>query len=219
VMGGAEITTYDSLDVSLGQARNNLYLAGKCWASYVALEKIFMENNLEDLSKEAGSQAEKCAAEIVNNVTSEGYIPAVFENSNNSKIIPAIEGLVFPYFTNCKEALDENGRFGAYIKALKTHFNKILVPEVCLFEDGGWKLSSTSNNSWLSKIYLCQFIARKILGFKQDEKGMKADATHVQWLLHPKESYWCWSDQIISGVAVGSKYYPRGVTSILWLEE
>ena len=39
--GGAEITTYDSLDVSLGQSRNNIYLAGKIWASYLALEKLF----------------------------------------------------------------------------------------------------------------------------------------------------------------------------------
>jgi hypothetical protein len=38
-MGGAEITTYDSLDASLSQARNNLYLAGKCWATYVVLER------------------------------------------------------------------------------------------------------------------------------------------------------------------------------------
>ncbi|MBB5326350.1 hypothetical protein HNQ34_003503 [Anoxybacillus tepidamans] len=30
---------------------------------------------------------------------------------------------------------------------------------------------------------------------------------------------WSWSDQIIAGEISGSKYYPRGVTSILWLEE
>ncbi|GAA3329848.1 hypothetical protein GCM10020331_079990 [Ectobacillus funiculus] len=47
VMGGAEITTYDSLDVSLGQARNNIYLAGKIWASYVALEKLFAKKTTE----------------------------------------------------------------------------------------------------------------------------------------------------------------------------
>lgn len=218
-MGGAEITTYDSLDISLGQARNNLYLAGKCWAAYIALERIFKNNNLFDLSKEAGSQAEKCAASILEQVTKEGYIPAVFEGGNDSKIIPAIEGLIFPYFTNCKEALDEDGRFGSYIKALKNHLNRILSKGVCLFEDGGWKLSSTSNNSWLSKVYLCQFIARKILGLEWDDKGAAADEAHVNWLLHEEMSYWCWSDQIISGVATGSKYYPRGVTSILWLEE
>ncbi len=34
---GAEITTYDSLDESLGQARNNGYMAVKTWAAYLAL--------------------------------------------------------------------------------------------------------------------------------------------------------------------------------------
>ena len=218
-MGGAEITTYDSLDESLGQSRNNIYMAGKCWAMYVTLEKLFKERGLNELSAEAGSQAEKCASTLVSYVTDKGYIPAIVGENSDSKIIPAIEGLIFPYMTGCREALDENGRFGAYIKALKKHFDTILVKGICLFEDNGWKLSSTSNNSWLSKIYLCQFIARKILGHEWDEKGAAADKAHVEWLTHPKYSYWCWSDQIISGVITGSKYYPRGVTSILWLDE
>ncbi|HWJ77782.1 MAG TPA: glycoside hydrolase family 52 protein [Niallia sp.] len=218
-MGGAEITTYDSLDVSLGQARNNIYLGGKIWASYVALEKIFSENGRPELAKVAGEQAEKCANTIVENVTEEGYIPAVIGEGNDSKIIPAIEGLVFPYFTNCQEVLEENGRFGHYIKALKRHLEKVLVEGTCLFEDGGWKISSTSNNSWLSKIYLCQFITREILGWEWDEKGRRADYAHVEWLTHPELSVWSWSDQIISGEIAASKYYPRGVTSILWLEE
>jgi hypothetical protein len=219
VMGGAEITTYDSLDTSLGQARNNIYLAVKCWASYVALEKVFKVNGYENLSREAGLQAEICAKTLVDNVTEGGYIPAVIRGGNNSKIIPAIEGLVFPYYTDCAEALDVNGRFSQLIKTLKKHLEVILVPGVCLFEDGGWKLSSTSNNSWLSKIYLCQFVARKILGIERVEKDSSADKAHVAWLLHPEKSYFCWSDQILSGVAKGSKYYPRGITSILWLEE
>lgn len=219
VMGGAEITTYDSLDVSLGQARNNIYLAGKTWASYVALEKLFRENDLTELSKEAGDQAEKCAATVVSQVTPNGYIPAVIKEGNDSKIIPAIEGLIFPYYTNNHDALDPNGRFGAYIQALQTHLKTVLTEGVCLFEDGGWKISSTSNNSWLSKIYLSQFITREILGWEWDESGAKADAAHVAWLTHPTLSVWSWSDQIISGEIAGSKYYPRGVTSILWLEE
>ena len=41
--GGGEITTYDSLDHSLGQARRNVYLAGKCWASYLALEMMLKQ--------------------------------------------------------------------------------------------------------------------------------------------------------------------------------
>ncbi|RAW12640.1 glycoside hydrolase family 52 protein [Paenibacillus taichungensis] len=217
--GGAEITTYDSLDVSLGQSRNNIYLAGKCWAVYVALEKLFATEKLAELSHHAGRQADNCAASIAAQLTDGGYIPAVIAENNDSRIIPAIEGLVFPYFTGCEGALDVNGRFGPYLQALRTHFKTVLVPGTCLFEDGGWKLSSTSNNSWLSKIYLSQFIARELLDVEWDETGKASDAAHVNWLLHSEESYWCWSDQILAGVAVGSKYYPRGVTSILWLLE
>ena len=39
--GGSEITTYDSLDVSLGQARNNLYLAVKTMAAWLLLSRAF----------------------------------------------------------------------------------------------------------------------------------------------------------------------------------
>ena len=218
-MGGAEITTYDSLDVSLGQARNNIYLAGKCWASHSAMERIFNRNGREDIAQIAGDQALKCATTLVGYVTVDGYIPAVVGEGNDSRIIPAIEGLVFPYFTGCKEALDESGRYGFYIQALKKHLATVLVADVCLFPDGGWKLSSTSNNSWLSKIYLCQFVARQILGLPWEAQGAAADAAHVTWLTHPQLSFWSWSDQIISGEIQGSKYYPRGVTSILWLLE
>jgi hypothetical protein len=218
-MGGAEITTYDSLDVSLGQSRNNIYMAGKCWAAYVAMETIFAQNGREDLALIASEQALKCAQTVTSFVTAEGYIPAVVGEGNDSKIIPAIEGLVFPYFTGNKSALDVKGRYGFYIEALKKHLDVVLVEGTCLFTDGGWKLSSTSNNSWLSKIYLCQFVAREILDLAWDEKGAAADAAHVDWLTHPTLSIWSWSDQIISGEITGSKYYPRGVTSILWLQE
>ncbi|MGN7760275.1 glycoside hydrolase family 52 protein [Paenibacillus sp. 22594] len=218
-MGGAEITTYDSLDVSLGQARNNIYLAGKCWAAYLAMEKIFREAGKLEVSITAGDQAERCAATIVASVTEDGYIPAVIGEGNDSKIIPAIEGLVFPYYTGCREALEREGRFAEYIQALEQHLQAVLVKGVCLFADGGWKISSTSNNSWLSKIYLSQFIARQILGLEWTEGGREADHAHVEWLTHPELSIWSWSDQIISGRITGSKYYPRGVTAILWLDE
>lgn len=219
VMGGAEITTYDSLDVSLGQARNNIYLAGKSWASYIALEKLFADYGQPELSKQAGEQAARCAATIVSHLKPEGYIPAVIGEGNDSRIIPAIEGLIFPYYTNRLDALAADGPYADYMKALGTHLDTVLQEGVCLFPDGGWKISSTSNNSWLSKIYLCQFIARQILGLQWDAKGAAADAAHVRWLTHKELSVWSWSDQIISGEIAGSKYYPRGVTSVLWLEE
>lgn len=218
-LGGSEITTYDSLDVSLGQARNNLYLAVKTWASYVALERIFNSEGNGKLACSAKSQARLCARTIVSNKKAGGYIPSVFEKGNDSKIIPAIEGLVFPLFTGCTDALDEKGEYSDLIKTLREHIGTVLVPGTCLCGDGGWKISSTSDNTWLSKNYLCQFVYRKILGFKWGNSGVKADAAHVSWLLNKDTAYWAWSDQIIKGVAKGSKYYPRGVTAILWLDE
>jgi hypothetical protein len=196
-----------------------LYLAGKCWAAYVALEKIFRDNNMNDLAEGASLQAQKAVSTILEHVDKNGSIPAILNEGSTSRIIPAIEGLVFPYFTGCEYAIDFKGKYGDYLKALKKHFEAVLVKGICLFEDGGWKLSSTSNNSWLSKIYLSQFISNKILGFERDEKDEAADKAHVNWLTHPELSYWSWSDQIIAGKITGSKYYPRGVTSILWLEK
>jgi hypothetical protein len=152
-------------------------------------------------------------------MTEGGYIPGVVGENNDSRIIPSIEGLVFPYAFGCPEALERNGRYGDYIQALSKHLGTVLTEGICLFPNGAWKLSSTSNNSWLSKIYLCQFVARHILDLAWDEKGRKADEAHVSWLLAPQNAFWSWSDQILSGTAVGSKYYPRGVTSILWLDE
>lgn len=218
-VNGKEITTYDSLDASIGQARNSAYLGVKTWAAYLALDKFFERNDLKVLSEKAHSQAKLCAQTISNQMNSEGFIPGVLFEDNNSKVIPIIEGLIYPYYTNNREVLKEEGEFGDFIKALKKHLNTVLVKGSCLFEDGGWKLSSSSTNSWLSKIYLCQFVARKILNLQCDEINTIADRAHVKWLLHPELSYWCFSDQIHEGVIQESKYYPRGVTSILWLEE
>lgn len=217
--GGAEITTYDSLDVSLGQSRNNIYLAGKCWAVYVGLKDYFENQQEMELAAQAELQAKRCADTVAAHMTDGGYIPAVMDENNDSKIIPAIEGLVFPWVLNVRDALKEDGVYGNYIRALKQHFKTVMEKGICIFEDGGWKLSSTSNNSWLSKIYLCEFVASEILGFDRKIYMEEADKAHVAWLTHPEHSYWCWSDQIVSGIISASKYYPRGVTSILWMEE
>ncbi|MMZ68437.1 Beta-xylosidase precursor [compost metagenome] len=71
----------------------------------------------------------------------------------------------------------------------------------------------------MSKIYLSQFIARHILGLPWDEAGAAADAAHAAWLTSKDNAYWSWSDQMLAGVICGSRYYPRGVTAILWLDE
>jgi len=132
---------------------------------------------------------------------------------NESRIIPAIEGLAFPKIWGMDDALDRSGRFGELLKALNTHLQTVLKTGTCLFPNGGWKLSSNNDNSWLSKIYLGQFVAERILKIPSSPK---ADAAHRAWLLNPENAYFAWSDQMVNGIARGSKYYPRGVTAWLW---
>jgi hypothetical protein len=206
--GGAEITTYDSLDTSLGQARNNLYMAVKGWASYLLLERIFVQLAEPEAAERAHDQARRAATTIEAAKDAGGMLPAVIGEGVQARIIPAIEALVYPY------VMGIDAPFPELIDTLATHFQSVLQPGICLFPDGGWKLSSTSRNSWLSKIYLCQYVSEQILG---NPKDVAADQAHVAWLLDPENIFYAWSDQMLDGKAVGSRYYPRGVTSILWL--
>ncbi len=216
--GGGEITTYDSLDHSLGQARNNIYLASKCWASYLALELMFNTLGAADKAAECVKSAKLCAKSLVKGYNKKlGFIPAVLEGGNKSAIIPAIEGLIFPHEMGLKDAVSPNGPYGDLIKTMKLHLENILVKGVCLYDDGGWKLSSTADNSWMSKINLCQYIARNILGVKSGRAGSLADHAHAEWERNGSEFDAC-SDQFKSGVAKGSRYYPRIVTNILWMK-
>ena len=87
---------------------------------------------------------------------------------------------------------------------------------ICIYPDGGWKLSSSADNSWMSKICLNQFVVHEILQMNYGGE-VEADAAHVKWEVDGSKSQAC-SDQFASGKPSGSLYYPRIVTSILWLE-
>jgi hypothetical protein len=107
-------------------------------------------------------------------------------------------------------------------EALKEHTKKLLLdPERRnLFADGGIKLSSTSNNSWMSKIAIFMHVARKVFHLDEDanivEIFRKADAAHVKWQT-VGSSYWACCDQIVSGEGKASRYYPRIITTALWM--
>ncbi len=216
--GGGEITTYDSLDHSLGQARNNIYLAGKCWASYLALDHMLTSLSEPDAAAEALAGARCCADSLTAAFDPTlGYLPAVLEEGNESAIIPAVEALIYPYKMGLMEAVSSTGPYGAYIEMLKKHLAYVLRPGVCLYDDGAWKLSNSADNSWASKICLNQFVVRHIL--QVDYEGSeKADPAHVRWQVYGSADHAC-SDQFSAGIPIGSLYYPRIVTAILWLEE
>lgn len=210
--GGAEITTYDSLDVSLGQARRNTYLVVKWWAAFVMMEIIFRRNGRVDLAALASSQASRSAKAVVEAADENGLLPAVLEEGTLARIIPVIEGLIFPLEAGILDAVLAGGAYDDLIGTLETHLRHVLRPGICKFESGAWKLSSTSNNSWLSKIYLCQHIAKELFHIVDPA----ADSAHWDWLMAPDNLYFAWSDQIVAGKAQGSRYYPRGVTNVLW---
>jgi hypothetical protein len=219
--GGSEITTYDSLDISLGQARNNLYLAVKGWSSFVCLEALFrrLDGHESPEAQAAGGAARAAARTIVGRMLEpEGFIPAVFESDNRSCIIPAIEGLAYPGFCGAPEAVKADGPYGDLIKTLTRHLDTVLKEGVCLdAESGGWKLSSTSKNTWMSKIFLNQYVAENVLGIR-DQRTAR-DAVHAGWQRRGSADFAA-TDQVDStnGKDLGSRLYPRLVTSILWLE-
>jgi len=99
-------------------------------------------------------------------------------------------------------------------RVLRAHLEAILKPGICLFDDGGWKLSAHSVNSWVSKIFLAQHIAEKVLHIPAN---LRADKAHADW----------WRigcptnpgiDQVFAGTTPERNFfYPRAITSYLWL--
>ena len=218
-LGGSEITTYDSLDPSLGQSRGNLYLGVKTWSVYLGLERLFENMKRPGLAANCRDQALRAMKTIMAAVREDGILPASIEPDSKATIIPVVEGLVFLEFTGRGDVLDPESPYRSLIEGMRRHLIAVLKPGSCLFPDGSWRLTTGNTNSWLSKIYLCQYIARRLLGLRLDSTGETADIAHEMWLKSPENAYWAWGDQFYAGIVRGSRYYPRGVTSILWLME
>lgn len=217
---GGEITTYDSLDVSLGQARNNLYIAVKAFAGWTLLERAFGKLELEGAATAARDSADLAATAISAQFESDsGMFPAVFEAGNRSRILPAVEGLVFPLFLGYAGKLRD--RYPDLFAKLSKHMANALVPGVCLdAESGAWKISSTSTNTWFSKISIAQHVVRRLFPEVLNAQARAADAVHARMQQSEPLGKYAMVDQVHSstGVSLGSRYYPRIVTSCLWLD-
>jgi hypothetical protein len=238
---GKEITTYDSLDESLGQARSNTYLAVKCWATWLGLELLsnLYASTSGDAELELGqSLADRIAEFLSGSTRSDRTLPAVLEKDNpgfQSRILPVIESLIYPSFwLRCLaerggndeiEARLRSALEGKFIDMLRHHTLKLLADPQRrnLFPDGGIRLSSTANNSWMSKIAMFQHVARDVLRLHESDPRIaelfrSADAAHVRWQIDGSGYFAC-SDQFVNGQARGSRYYPRIITAALWLAE
>ena len=162
-----EITTFDSLDVSLQQPDQSGRTTVRSWAAYLALQAMFNQNGDSTDAATCGSMAATCASTIESkwNTYSPtlGYIPAFLDGSNTAATIPLIEGLAFPQQMGLTNAVNmSTGPYATMLKDLKTNMTDILVSGKCLDStSGGWKLTTGSQNTWQSKVYLSVNMRRK----------------------------------------------------------
>jgi hypothetical protein len=232
--GGREITTYDCLDASIGSAAGNTYIAGKAWAAYVILQHLFTRLQRPGPAGRAQQQAQRAARTVTASARDDGLIPAMLDGHDGAHgagqgksdgrapavVLPVIEALVYPWFAGCRAALQPDGEYAAYLRALSRHVTQhVLRPDTCLYPDGGWRITSRSSNTFPAKAYVCQFVAREVLGLDIAPLSRRADVAHAEWQLHPEHSYWCWTEQVDNGIAHTARAYPRGVSSNIWLTE
>jgi hypothetical protein len=214
-----EITTYDAMDKSLRVPIDSLYITGKSFACYSMLKPVFAQLGEPELAKEAQAAETYTAKGLLSHWDeAKQMFPATFNGQGASAIIPAIEGLAYPYAMGLKDEVALDGPNAELIQHLKTHLTTILVPGVCIdSQTGAWNLSSSSSTTWQSKVYLNQFIAENILGVKSPATGINADCAHYAYQVLGAPAV-CYTDQFYTNthIAYGCRHYPRGVTSALW---
>lgn len=230
---GRETTTYDSVEGALAQARDNLYLAVKCWAAYLGLE--LMSNNLQNVfaNQAINDCVNRCADTIAARFNGGDFIPASFQRDRKApaaRTLAAIEALAFPlYWATCENApLPATMTFGEKgykqpTAALKKHMQTLLRdPEGRnVTTDGGLKLFSSSPVTWMSKIAIVQHVAREVLYLDDDpeiaDAFRRADAAHLRWQTDGGGCNGC-TDEFDSGKARAGRNSPRCITTALWMK-
>ena len=214
-----EITTYDAMDRSLQHPIDSLYIAGKSFACYTMLKPVFLQLREAEQEKEAQDAVAYTAKGILSHwdETHKSF-PALFNGTSTSSIIPAVEGLAYPYAMGLTKEVALDGPNADLINHLKTHIETILVPGVCVdSQTGGWNLSSSSSTTWVSKVYLNQYVTENVLGIKNATTGQTADSANYAYEVLGAPAVG-WTDQFYTSthIAYGCRHYPRGVTSALW---
>lgn len=218
---GGEITTYDSIDHSLGVGRGNLYLNMKRLNALKCIQ-LLNGNNTEFIAA-----AEKEFLLVLKNIEdSFDYAQNKFfankQLNVETAILPVIEPLI--YFKKLNIKVPQS-----LIALCTKHLKTVLQPGNCLFSDGGFKLSATSINSWQSKAFICIVIAESIFKefyntqtitseseFDYIKILQKAKRAHLNWWENGCADN-CAIDQVFDGRTVEKGfYYPRGISSFLF---
>ena len=224
-----ESTTFDDLDSSLRTAQFSGRLAVRNWACYLALEPMFTQLGDATDATTCNNMAALVAQTIVGLWNSYarplGYIPALLDGSDESAIIPMVEGLAYPLQMGLTNAVDRiGGPYASLLQALSNHLAAVLVPGRCLnANSGAWDMTSAtgyanSHNSWQSKMYTAQYAAEHVLGFTGNIVNGNVDQVHATIQIQ-NAPFYEWSDQLDASGGnsfLGGCHYPRGVTSALW---
>jgi hypothetical protein len=214
---GKEITTYDSLDHALASSKGNLYIAFKTLCAAKLLEQWFIKAGEAEWASRCRQMADRTAKSLsMSYQHDKGFFPANLYQEVPSRLIAAIEPLAIPHFLG----VDVLANYPELWNQCRSHVKTCLQPGHGLDgESGGMRLSSTSRNTWTSKVILCIYTMEHVL-----QVHPKDYPTLMRELLH-----WCQitasektiSDQIICDerITIGGHYYPRTITSFLWMNK
>lgn len=211
---GRESTTYDALDHSLMDAAGNLYIAVKTNCALIMLQRCFDVLGDIEFSQRAAKMLQLNQHSLRNFVTAEGYLRANLYTETDSRILAAIEPLAIPYML---------GLTGKEIEPIK----KLLLKHICCCMQegycidettGGVRLSSKSNNTWVSKVILCFAMLENVFDIDINEEypAIMRELTHWCQISAKNDSI---SDQIhtTKRKVIGGCYYPRSASSAIWL--
>ncbi|HIT08166.1 MAG TPA: hypothetical protein IAB55_03645 [Candidatus Merdivicinus faecavium] len=210
---GLESTTYDALDHSLLEAAGNLYVFVKTWCALVLLRRCCALAGDAGTDARAAAMLEKCRrSAALFRTPGSPILKANAYRDIPGAVIAAAEALAIPYSLGALTEEDEPELFSL----LRAHCAACLEKGVCLDAvSGGLRLSSTSRNTWPSKAVLAIYAMEEALGLTMPA-GMVEEV--VGWAQQSAREVTI-SDQILCDTreVVGAPYYPRIVTSALWL--
>lgn len=211
---GKESTTYDALDHSLMDASGSLYVAVKTGCALIMLKECLKKIGDMEHYTRAMEMLRLNFVSLSRYQTEEGFLRANLYSDTDSRVLAAVEPLAVPYML---------GLTGDDIMPIKevllAHIRKCMQADICIEKTtGGIRLSSKSNNTWVSKVILCLSVMEKVFGIDL-EKEYPSAMRELQ--------YWCQvsakdvsiSDQILitERAVIGGCYYPRSASSAIWL--
>ncbi len=212
---GSEITTYDALDHSLMAACGSVYIGLKGLCAALLIARVADQATNVPLARQA-----RAWALLANTAWGDlferagGHFPA-------NALDPGVESLVLaaldPFAMALRLGLQgELEGLPGLVNRLTRHA-EVCLAQGCRHPSGGLRLSSTSDMTWPSKILLCLRVL-EWLGTDLEQDEAVALTELLRWC-QQLASTGTIADQIRLDLnqAVGGAYYPRMVSSALFL--